>query len=142
MSFLKVGEKVKPKQRLYIMEIVLPSGMPVVKIGKASGPSSKERMLQICSSIYDMFRTTPSMKIKRDREVPEDKVFKYETILHRFFKDYRYETKHKWSGNTECFVVPIADVVQAYEAVIAGNEPDFVYALPLIDPDDPWQLPF
>lgn len=131
MAFLTVGkEPPKKKQRLYIMEITLPSGMNVVKVGKASGPSSKERMLQICSSIYDDQRTTPMIKIKRDREVDAEYVFKFENTLHRFFANYKYESKAKWDGITECFCVPVEDVVQAYELVIEGVEPDFQYQMP------------
>jgi len=132
MSFLKVGGKPpNKKQRLYLMERVLPSGMTVIKCGKASGASSKERMLQICSSIYDKFRRTPMIKIQRDREVPADKVFEYETIMHKFFSDYRYNHATKWDGITECFVVPLDDMVAAYEAVIEGMVPEHIYVMPV-----------
>lgn len=141
MAFLTVGkEPPAKKQRLYIMEIELPSGMKVVKIGKASGSSSKERMLQINGSIFDKFRCTAKISIKRDRVVPGEDVFKYETILHNFFCDYQYEHKTKWDGVTECFTVPIEDVVQAYELVIDGVEPAFTYELPGIAHGD--GLPF
>ena len=130
MAFMKVGAAtVAKKQRLYIMSIELPSGMRVVKIGKASGESSKERMLQINGSIFDKFRCTAKISIKRDREVPADKVFEYETILHRFFSAYKYDPPHKFDGSGECFVLPhdSEDVVTAYELVIAGEVPDFTY---------------
>ena len=131
MAFLTVGAQQPPKtQRLYIMEIELPSGMQVVKIGKASGKSSKDRMLQINGSIFDKFRCTAKISIKRDREVPADLVFRFENTLHRFFSNYKYNSPHVWDGVTECFVVPVADVVQAYELVIEGVEPDFVYTMP------------
>lgn len=134
MSFLSVGvaPKVVPKkQRLYIMRIVLKSGLTVIKIGKASGKSSKDRMLQICASIYDVQRTTPAITIKKDAEVSADDVFKFETILHQFFSDYRYEgNERKWDGKTEMFVIPLEDAIQAYEAVIDGLVPDCKYVLP------------
>lgn len=139
MAFLTVGSAPKKTQRLYVMDIEMPSGMKVVKIGKASGASSKERMLQINGSIFDKFRYTAKIGIKRDREVPEDVVFKHEAILHRFFNKYQYETKTKFDGSSECFVVPLDDVVQAYEAVIDGMVPDFEYTLPVIEEDE---LPF
>jgi len=115
--------------------------MHVVKIGKASGSSSKERMLQINGSIFDKFRTTAMISIKRDREVPEDMVFKYETVLHRFFCDYQYNSKHKFDGVSECFAIPLEDAVQAYEAVIEGSEPDFTYELVTVE-DNEYELPF
>jgi len=122
------------------MNIVLPSGLTVVKIGKSSGHSSKERMQQINGSIFDKFRTTAMISIKRDREVPSDLVFKYETTLHHFFADYQYNTPHKFSGSTETFVIPLEDAVMAYEAVISGEVPDFKYVLPAMVPDD--NVPF
>jgi len=139
--FLKVGgPPPKAKQRLYLLHIELPSGLQICKIGKASGVSSKERMLQICASIYDKFRTTPKISIKLDREVDGDLVFKYEAILHTFFKDYRYETKHKWSGNTESFIIPLEDAKQAFLLVCDGVVPEHTYTLPIeVDEDE---LPF
>jgi hypothetical protein len=128
MAFLKVGsEVVLKKQRLYVMEITLPSGMTVVKVGKASGLSAKERMLQICGSIYDKTRRTPMIKIHRDREVPAEYVFTFETTLHRFFKLRQYKSKLVWDGVSECFVLPLDDVIQAFDLVIEGVVPDFVY---------------
>ena len=126
------------------MEITMPvhgmTGMTLIKIGKASGPSSKKRMLQICSGIYDRHRRTPMIKIQRDKEVPGDKVFEYETILHRFFSDYQYTSKVKWDGITECFVIPRDDAIQAFEAVVGGAVPEHIYALPDLEPED--ELPF
>ncbi len=145
MAFMKVGgPPPKSKQRLYLLDIELPSGMKIVKIGKASGNSSKERMLQINSSIFDKHRCTAKISIKRDREVNGDVVFKYETILHRFFSAQRYESKTRWDGITECFVIPLDDAVMAYEAVIEGHEPEHTYELPAkLPPDqDPDELPF
>ena len=130
MAFLKVGKEPVKKQRLYLMEITLPSGMVVVKIGKASGENSTSRMMQIVESVYQKFRKTPMIYIKRDREVPADMVFKWEAQLHRFFSDYQYNTNHRFSGSTECFSIPLADAVMAYEAVIDGMVPDFTYVLP------------
>jgi len=141
MAFMKVGGKPpNKKQRLYLMEITLPSGMVVLKCGKASGSSSKERMLQICSSIYDKFRRTPMIKIQRDREVPADKVFEFESTVHKFFCDYQYKHATKWDGITECFVVPLDDMVAAYEAVIEGMVPEHTYKLPELVVED--QLTF
>jgi len=131
MAFLRVGGPApKTKQRLYLLSIELPSGLTIVKIGKASGGSSKARMMQICESIYDKFRYTPRILIKRDREVSEDVVFKWETMLHNYFSNYRYETKHKWSGCSEAFLVPLEDAVQAFEAVVDGQVPDVKYSRP------------
>ena len=135
MAFLKVGKKDQSKQRLYIMQITMPldedfTGLTVIKIGKTSGVSAKARMLDICSDIYDKFRRTPMIHIARDRQVPSDKVFEYEATLHNFFQNYKYNFKSKWSGHTECFVIPLEDAKMAFEAVIDGQVPDYLYELP------------
>ena len=135
MSFMKVGEAPIKKQRLYLMEIVLPSGITVVKVGKASGNSSVNRMMQIVESIYNKFRKTPMIYIKRDQEVPIDMVFKYETILHQFFQNYQYQTKQKWSGCTEAFCVPLDDALIAFNLVCDGVVPEHTYELPEVAED-------
>ncbi len=129
--FLKVGNEVKPKdQRLYLMRIKLPGPLPVtvMKIGKASGHSSKDRMLQINGSIFDKYRETAMIYICKDQTVPADKVFEYETLLHRFFAHYKIVDNYKFDGATECFEVDEEVARQAYSAVIDGMIPDFIYA--------------
>ena len=125
MAFLKVGKEVKP-ERLYIMVVNIPNDPTTyIKIGKSSGTSSKARLLQICGSIYDKYRTTPVMSIKRDRKTED--VFKKETILHRFFASYALMTETPFDGSSEIFNIPIEDAVQAYEAVLDGAIPQTVY---------------
>ncbi len=128
-------------RRLYLMRIELPSGMLLHKIGVASHHSAKERMLTICGSIFDKFRETPKIKLVRDRKVDSEKVFKYETMLHKFFSNYQYTSKHRFDGITECFVLPSdsADAIQAYEAVLAGHVPESAYVMPDRSEDE---LPF
>jgi len=128
--FLQVGKEPIKKQRLYLMEITLPSGLTLVKVGKASGENSTSRMMQIVESIYQKSRRTPMIYVKKDQEVPADLVFKYETILHKYFSDYQYTSPYKFSGHTECFTIPLADGLMAYEAVLAGHVPDSVYIMP------------
>lgn len=136
MAFLKVGSEPVKKRRLYLMDIEMPSGIKLCKIGVASGASSKERMLQINGSIFDKFRCTAKISIKRDREVLAEDVFKMESTLHKFFASCQYETKHKFDGCTETFTIPLEDGVMAFEAVVAGNVPDFCYELPDKDIDE------
>jgi len=133
MAFLKVGkEPPKKKQRLYLMRITFKSGLTVIKIGKASGASSKERMLQIAASIYDIDRTLPHITVKRDQVVDAELVFKYETILHKYFCNYQYKNDRRkpFDGITETFVIPESDAIQAFEAVLAGLEPEECYVMP------------
>jgi len=139
MAFLKVGSTPKIKTRLYVMEITMPTGITVVKIGKSSGHSSKERMLQICGSIFDKYRKTPMIKICRDREVDSGVVFKYETILHQFFKNYQYTNGFKVDGGTEMFVIDTQDAIDSYDLVIQGIVPDKCYVRP---PEEEEDIPF
>jgi len=126
MAFLQVGIPHVKDRRLYCMRIIT-STDTYYKFGVASGPSSKERMLQIVSSYFDRFRETPKIKIVRDRKVDGDIVFKYETILHKFFIFYQYKGSTPFSGSTELFCVSEDAAIQAYEAVVEGNIPDFQY---------------
>jgi len=134
MSLLTVGKAPKQMRRLYLFDITLASGLKVVKIGVASGGSSLDRMMQVNRDYFQKYRTTFAAGIKRDREVPQDQVFKMEAILHRFFKNYQYQAKKKFDGCTELFVVPLQDAVDAMELVLSGEEPDFTYELPEQDP--------
>ena len=131
MAFLKVDKEPKVKdQRLYLMRIRLPgpTGKTVMKIGKASGSSSKERMLQINGSIFDKYRETAMIYICKDQKVLADKVFEYETVLHKFFAHYRIVDNHRFDGHTECFEIEEEVARQAYDAVMGGMIPDFIYA--------------
>ncbi len=99
------------------------------KFGVASGHSAKERLLQIAGSYYDKHRETPIIKVMRDQKVDPELVFKYETILHRFFGFYQYDShlNKVFDGSTECFTIDKDVAIQAYDAVIGGLEPGFQY---------------
>lgn len=131
MAFLNVGKSPVKDRRLYCMRITTPDQI-YYKFGVASGHSAKERLLQIAGSYYDIYRETPIMKIMRDQKVDAEQVFKLETTLHRFFEFYQYNG-HKnrpFDGSTECFSIDKDPAIQAYEAVMAGLEPDFRYYKP------------
>jgi len=130
VSFLKVGTPPGNKRRLYLFDITLKSGLKVVKIGVASHNSSVDRMFQVNRDYFMKYRESFRCTIKRDREVPADKCFQMETILHKFFKDYQYTPKVRFDGSTELFCIPLSDAVQAYEAVIEGLVPEHTYIMP------------
>lgn len=107
----------EPKQdRVYLLDITFASGMKVVKIGKSSGSSSLDRMLQIQRDYYNKYRVTFICNIKRDR--PVEDAFKAETALHKFFQDYKYTAKIAFDGSTELFVIPIQAAVEALEHIL------------------------
>jgi hypothetical protein len=128
MAFLNVGKAPTKDRRLYCMRIITPEQV-YYKFGVASGHSSKERMLQIAASYYDVHRETPVIKIMRDRKVDADVVFGYENSLHKFFEFYQLcrDLNRPFDGSTECFTVEKDVAIQAYDAVIDGMIPDFKY---------------
>ena len=130
-AFLKVGKSPIKDRRLYCMRITTPSKI-FYKFVVSSGLSAKERMLQIAGSYFDVYRETPIIKIMRDRKVAADVVFKYENTLHKFFAFYRFSSNldRPFDGSTECFLVDRDPAIQAYEAVMAGMQPDFEYCKP------------
>ena len=140
MAFFTKNAGSPEVSRLYVLDIELPSGMKVIKIGKSSGHSSLDRMLQIQRSYYHSYRTTFICNIKRDRKCED--VFKYETELHRFFSEFSYKAKVAFDGSTELFAVPISDAVEAYEYLLdngLGSLDEYEYELPTLDIDE---LPF
>ena len=127
MAFLKVKDE-SGKRRLYLFLFTHPNGDNSVKIGVASGESSVERMLQQIRSYFMMFRTTPMIAIKRDREIPAEEVFSMETKLHQYFCDRQYKCAGKWDGSTEHFSdVSVEEAVWAYTEITEGRE---ITALP------------
>ena len=128
MAFLSVGKAPVKDRRLYCMRITTPEEV-YYKFGVASGHSAKERLLQIAGSYFDKYRETPVIKIMRDQKVDPELVFRYETILHKFFAFYKYNQSVYWpfDGSSECFTVDKDVAIQAYDAVMGGMVPGFEY---------------
>ncbi len=121
MIKFKVRKKRKDHNRLYLMRFEFPEydGF-VYKIGKASGSSAKNRMLNIVGSYFDAHRLTPVVKIVRDREVV-DGVFDKETALHKHFKEHSFKPDKKFSGSTEFFAgVEEEELIARYEECLTG----------------------
>ena len=117
MAFARVRKEFGDTERLYILEIVV-DDITVYKVGKASGHSSKKRMLQIVESYFDVYRVTPVIKIVKDREVTE--VFMKETKCHHELKEWQFVPVKKFSGSTELFNVTKEKVLEVYEDVLQG----------------------
>jgi hypothetical protein len=110
----------EPKQdRVYLLDITFASGMKCIKIGKSSGKSSLDRMLQIQRDYYNKYRVTFICNIKRDR--PVDDAFKVESELHKFFQDYKYTPKVPFDGSTELFCIPIEAATEVYEYILENG---------------------
>lgn len=134
---------VEPKQdRVYLLDITFASGMKVVKIGKSSGKSSLDRMLQIQRDYYNKYRVTFICNIKRDRAVED--AFKVETALHKFFQDYKYTAKIPFDGSTELFCISIEAATEAYEYILengVGSLEEYEYN-PEVYKEEVDELPF
>lgn len=144
MAKLVRPNKYKPApklDRLYILSIRFESDMEVIKIGKSSGKSSLDRMLQIQRDYFKKYRCTFICRIVRDRECED--VYKKESMLHRFFQDYRYYPKVPFDGSTELFCISLDAAKEAYEAALDGENLDlFVYDPLVYEEDQKDKLPF
>ena len=91
----------------------------LVKIGVTSR-TIEERVSEILISIFRKYREFPYCRPKRFRKTGD--VYEKEALLHKYFSDYQYETKNKFSGSTEFFDIPLDDVVKVYEALLNGDD--------------------
>lgn len=114
-TWFKVNKNLDNVDRLYIMEIVV-DDTTVYKVGKASGHSSKQRMLQIIGSYFDAYRVTPVVKIVKDKEVTN--VFEKETKCHHALAEWKFIPTKAFSGSTECFNVDKDKVLEVYKDVL------------------------
>lgn len=107
------------QDRVYLLDITFASGMKCIKVGKSSGRSSLDRMLQIQRDYYNKYRVTFICNIKRDR--PVDDAFKIESELHKFFQDYKYTPKVPFDGSTELFAIYPEAAVEALEYILENG---------------------
>lgn len=118
-SWFKVHKESEENvERLYVLEITV-DGKVVYKIGKASGHSSKQRMLQIIGSYFDVYRVTPVVKIVKDKVCTD--VFKKETMCHQELVEYRFRPEKVFSGCTELFDVDKEVVLEVYKRILESQ---------------------
>ena len=121
MSWFNIKKGDESTERLYVLEIVV-DGTVVYKVGKASGHSSKARMLQIIGSYFDAYRVTPVVKIVKDTACTE--VFEKETLCHQELVEYKYVPDKTFSGCTEVFKADKEAVLEVYKRVLEGTKED------------------
>jgi len=93
----------------------------VYKIGYTAREEPIDRMLEVLRSYYmnKNNRYIPESYIKRFRKT--GKAFAKEAMLHKYFKEYQYEPKHKFDGCTELFIGLDEEVLlKVYEDCLAG----------------------
>ena len=87
--------------RIYVMEFTLECGTILHKIGKSSGKSSKNRMLDIVDSFFNTYRYTPMVRIRLDMETITPLLV--EKHIHRLLAEYSCGFEKKFNGSTEFF---------------------------------------
>lgn len=120
---LKIDKKVDDDSAgiLYVLEMHI-DGTVVYKIG-VTKRKIEERVVEILGSFFNKYRYFCYVKPRKFSKTSD--VYKKESLLHRHFKDYRYESEHVWSGNTEVFYNLELDVIlNAYALVLSGGQPD------------------
>ena len=118
-AWFKVKKDFDNVDRLYILEIMIGDTL-VYKVGKASGHNSKQRMLQIIGSYFDVYRVTPIIKVVKDKEVSN--VFEKETKCHHALAEWQYIPEKAFSGSTELFLVDKEKVLEVYKDVLQSTE--------------------
>ena len=110
---------------VYILQIDI-EDKQLIKIGVTLDDKVENRITNILVSIWKRYRIFPKTYVKRYKKF--DKPYEIEAILHKYFKNYKYETIHKFSGSTEIFEVGLDIVVEAYETLLKGESLDEVYS--------------
>lgn len=115
MSWFNVKKGEESTERLYVLEITVDDKV-VYKVGKSSGHSSKQRMLQIIGSYFDAYRVTPVVKIVKDKVCID--VFKKETKCHQELAEYKFRAEKVFSGCQELFDVDKEVVLEVYKRIL------------------------
>jgi len=110
---------------VYILQIDI-EDKQLVKIGVTLDDKVENRVTSILISIWKRYRIFPRTYVKRYKKF--DRPYEIETTLHRYFKNYKYETVHRFSGSTEIFDIELDIVVKAYEILLKGESLDEIYS--------------
>lgn len=120
MSFFKVNRDISKDSSgiLYILILEI-EGETVYKIG-VTKRKIEDRVCEILTDHYRKFRYFCKCTPKRFRKV--DDVYNKETLMHRFFKDYRFTSSKVFDGSTELFYNIELDVLlEMYDRCLEGE---------------------
>ena len=117
MIKLDTSKVVNSSGILYMLLIDL-EDKRLVKFGFTCREHVEDRICEILTSCWKTYRVFPRCETKRFRTV--DNVEAKEALLLEFFKEFRYETKNKFSGSTELFDLDVGIAVEAYRRVLDG----------------------
>ncbi len=103
--------------RVYIFKVKLDSREGYIyKIGKSSGKSSIDRLLQVQRAFFMQYRYITFAAIIRDRPIAN--AFEIETKLHQHFKEKNYYHGKKFDGSHEFFKCDEDDLLREYDSLI------------------------
>ena len=118
---IKLGGDIEEDPGILYVALFELEGKDLVKIG-ITRRTVERRMSDILVSIFKRYRVFPRCVPKRFRKVGN--VLEKESILHKYFSNFKYVTEHKFSGSTEFFDISLDDAVEAYEKLLAGESLD------------------
>lgn len=122
MAFLKTNKDTVTEDGsgiLYILEMCV-DGKDVYKIG-VTKRKIEERVVEILTSHFHQYRHFCYCRPKRFRKT--ENVYSKETVMHRYFENYRFIPEKKFSGSTEFFVgLPLQVIVDTYEKCLNGED--------------------
>lgn len=113
---LSVSKKEVAQEGILYILLIKIEDKELIKVGVTCRPKVEDRITEILVSIWKKYRIFPELYPKRYKKTTE--VYKKEALLHNILKQYRYSTKHKFSGNTEMFDVPLDTVVKLYDKLL------------------------
>lgn len=121
--FFKADKEVEDASAglLYLLYTKLNDGTEVVKIGVTQRPKVQDRVCEILSSFFISYRYFCEVYPKRFKKTSE--VYKKETMMHRYYKDSKYEFDKRFDGCNEYFVIEDRDkLLELYQDVLDGKD--------------------
>ena len=104
---------------LYVLEIEL-EDITLVKIGVTCRRKVEERVTEILTSIWKRYRYYPKTYVARYKKVNDP--YGKEKLLHEYFADNLYVTKHPFSGHTEFFTIEVDKVKEVYDRLVKTGQ--------------------
>ena len=113
-SAIKTPKKARKKHKgiVYVLEIDL-EDKKLIKVGITTR-RIEDRVCEILTAVWKKYRIFPQCCVKRFTSF--DNPAAIEASIHDKLKEFRYKTLHKFSGSTEFFFLPLADVVTVYDS--------------------------
>jgi hypothetical protein len=110
----KINHKLsEDKGIVYVLQLNL-EDKQLIKIGITTR-KIEERVVEILTAIWKKYRVFPECHVARYCAI--DSYLAMEKYLHEHYKEFKYDCEHKWSGNTEIFLLDIEEVKNKYDEI-------------------------